>query len=399
MVHELTSQPWRGVYLSYQLITTIFFRLPFWVLRNVPRSLRPRPSWSLKKTLMIKLIKHLSAISSRTDSLKRPLTDHTNVAQGPDIKYVWLNPTPDLLNTELRKWAAAANVAPVSIPGYWLDAPGEDVPINTPPHPGERVLYSLHGGSYIHYSASPHDMLSNIPRGILEHSKATGLRRALTLEYRLSRGAPHPPANAFPAALLDAIAGYAYLTQVVGFAPEDIVVAGDSAGGNLAIALVRYLIENVGMVGLPPPPGRLILLSPWADPSRTDDQCTTRSRANGTIDFLGSPGSPMGQYSRRALVGPLADGLLNRYVSPASVSPNAPSVSFKDFPPSVVLAGGVERIIDDIDELVKRMKRDMGADKVLYHVEPDAVHDYTVFKFFEPERTSTLRAISKWLRS
>ena len=68
--------------------------------------------------------------------------------------------------------------------------------------------------------------------------------------------------SAFPAQLLDLAAAYAYLLTL-GFAAHNIVMAGDSSGGHLVLALSRYLAElgaarpelDVGM------PGTLLLIS------------------------------------------------------------------------------------------------------------------------------------------
>jgi acetyl esterase/lipase len=68
------------------------------------------------------------------------------------------------------------------------------------------------------------------------------------------------PDAAFPGNLLDALSGYLYLVNELGFEPDKVVVMGDSAGGNTALGLARYLGElqkqqgesgtkEVGMVG------------------------------------------------------------------------------------------------------------------------------------------------------
>ena len=70
------------------------------------------------------------------------------------------------------------------------------------------------------------------------------------------------PSSAFPAQLLDLVAGYGYLLKL-GFLPENITLFGDSSGGHLVLCLSRYLAEldeavpdlNVGM------PGALMLIS------------------------------------------------------------------------------------------------------------------------------------------
>ncbi|KAG0699435.1 hypothetical protein DFH29DRAFT_781653, partial [Suillus ampliporus] len=69
--------------------------------------------------------------------------------------------------------------------------------------------------------------------------------------------------NGFPAQLVDALSGLYYLTQTLGFAAENIIVVGDSAGGHLAITLCRYLIcESFPLF---PVPRGTILLAPSCD--------------------------------------------------------------------------------------------------------------------------------------
>lgn len=324
--------------------------------------------------------------------------DHLTVAEGPGIKHVWVEPTPQLLNAEIRNFADAAKVAPMTIPGYWMDKANMDTDIGAPPKPSEKVVYSLHGGAYIRISASPQDISANIGRALLEH--CPDFRRVFALEYRLSKHEPEEPANPFPAAFLDALAGYVYLTDVVGFAPRNIVVVGESAGGNLALALVRYLVENVGVIpGLPMPPEALLLLSPWVDPMDIAAPPGSRANANIATDFLGPPEGPIALYSRRAFFGPLAevpDGVFNRYVAPGCADARMGHVSFEGFPRTMIVAGEAEMLVDQINILVGLMKRDMG-EKVRYHEAQDAVHDFIVFSFFEPERTVALEAISDWL--
>jgi acetyl esterase/lipase len=75
------------------------------------------------------------------------------------------------------------------------------------------------------------------------------------LDYRL---APEYP---FPAAVDDAVAAFAHLVDVLGHSPERIALAGDSAGGNLALVTARRVIDERGQR-----PAALALISPWADP-------------------------------------------------------------------------------------------------------------------------------------
>ncbi len=139
---------------------------------------------------------------------------------GSDVRYVWVEPTPQLLNAEISDWAKAANVMPSTIPGYWMSKENIISDVGVLPRRGEKIVYSLHGGAYIRLSASPRDLPANIGRGLLEH--CVDVRHVFAIEYRLSKHTPDDPSHPFPAALLDALAGYVYLTGTVGISPENI---------------------------------------------------------------------------------------------------------------------------------------------------------------------------------
>jgi monoterpene epsilon-lactone hydrolase len=109
-----------------------------------------------------------------------------------------------------------------------------------------KVLLYLHGGGYTVGSAQTHRSL------VGAIAKAAGVC-GLTPEYRLA------PEHPFPAALHDATDTYEWLLKT-GHLPEDIVVAGDSAGGGLALALMQELITRKV-----PLPAGIALLAPWVD--------------------------------------------------------------------------------------------------------------------------------------
>lgn len=155
------------------------------------------------------------------------LPTHHAVPWFPKTKHVWLEPSPEFVNGNLKIWASISGVHPARIPGYWIDRRGHDTPVNHPPRPEEKVLYYLHGGGYITQSANPaYDMTCTIATHLLDCHPS--FKRSFAVEYRLTRREENP----FPTALLDALTGYVYLVNVVGFSPNNIVVYGDSAGGN-----------------------------------------------------------------------------------------------------------------------------------------------------------------------
>ena len=112
-------------------------------------------------------------------------------------------------------------------------------------HPA-RVLLYLHGGGYVLGSLNTHRSL------VGSLAQRCGFN-TLTINYR--KAPDHP----FPAALHDARRAYRWLRQQ-GYAAADIVVAGDSAGGGLALALLLHL-RDAGQ----PLPAAGLGLSPWTD--------------------------------------------------------------------------------------------------------------------------------------
>ncbi|MDQ4251944.1 alpha/beta hydrolase fold domain-containing protein [Pseudomonas aeruginosa] len=108
-----------------------------------------------------------------------------------------------------------------------------------------RVLY-LHGGAYLIGSPATH-------RAITTHLARRCAAEVCAVDYR--RAPEHP----FPAARDDALAVYLALLEA-GHSPRRLLLAGDSAGGHLALSLALELKAR----GLPLPAG-LLLFSPWTD--------------------------------------------------------------------------------------------------------------------------------------
>ncbi|THV02338.1 alpha/beta-hydrolase [Dendrothele bispora CBS 962.96] len=395
----LRHQPIKAFYLIFELLATCFVRIPIWTLTAIPRSWRPRRSWSIKRTLLINLARHLFTTVGKTGPFRK-IPNHHAITPSVEGQGVWIEPVPNLITGELQIWADVAKVSAVRIPGYWLSKKGEKIEAGAPPMPAEKVIYALHGGAYCRLSAHPSDPTTAIARDLLKGIDT--VHRVFSVEYRLSSGKPWPEENPFPAALIDALAGYNYLVNVVGFSPSDVIIEGDSAGGNLALALTRYLVEyRNSSVKLPTPPSALILLSPWTDLGVSHhDHPKASFFANQKSDYLGFRKTPGYGYTVEAFVGPHGAGAaeLNRYISPGSKNP-AMKVSFEGFPHTFINAGGAEMLYDSIVTLRDRMVKDMGKDKVEFYDAPDAVHDYICLTSHEPERTQTLQAIAKWVAS
>ncbi len=129
------------------------------------------------------------------------------------------------------------------IPAEWQIVPGADK---------NRVLLYFHGGGWIMGSPNTCRLLT------IELAKATKMR-VLSIDYRLA------PEHPFPAAAEDCVAAYKWLLSN-DIKSEDIIISGDSAGGNLTLATLIKLRDD----GIPLPAGA-IPISPATDLSYVDD--------------------------------------------------------------------------------------------------------------------------------
>jgi len=341
-------------------------------------------------------------------ALSASTPDHTQIIPPklPGSHGVWVPPLADnLIVGGIKSYAEALNVSSTQIPGYWVHK-DRHLKVGEPPKPGEKILYYTHGGGYVALTAHPDGQMAPVPMGFLEHSSTT--TRTFSIEYRLlcpGSKATHP----FPTALLDALAGYTYLVNL-GFQEEDIILCGDSAGGNLALALTRYLVENTGKADkLPRTPGALVLFSPWADMSESFEanraESATQSAAH---DWTSPTDSEEMVRAVKAFLGNKPDEIANAnrhvYSSPASpylmglTSDSATrKVSFKNFPRTWLDFGGSEVLRDQIKRLGVAMEGDLGKEKFKLNECPGGVHGYIAFEWFQPERSENMRKIAAWL--
>jgi acetyl esterase/lipase len=123
----------------------------------------------------------------------------------------------------------------------------------------DRVVLYFHGGGYVIGGPRSHGKLA----AQIAH---TARGEAWLVDYRLAPEQPHP------AALEDAVAAYRWLSQREGIGR--IVLAGDSAGAGLALALA-VSIRDLKL----PPPVAMVLISPWTDLTLSgESQRTHRDR-------------------------------------------------------------------------------------------------------------------------
>lgn len=134
------------------------------------------------------------------------------------------------------------------------------------PDASDLHVFYLHGGGYVFGDVATH-------RGAIDGLARLGPATVWMPRYRLA------PEHPFPAALDDACAAYQALLAT-GIKPENVLLAGDSAGGGLSLALAVRLRDG----GLPLPRA-LALFSPWTDLTVT----RASHYANAAIDPMLRP--------------------------------------------------------------------------------------------------------------
>lgn len=162
-----------------------------------------------------------------------------------------------------RQIAKLERHAPHQLPGIkrvQVDCDGTPAEWLVPQtHRENRVLLYIHGGAFV---ASSPNIYANMVAPWCQSLQS----RALMVNYRLS------PEHPFPAASDDCLTAYRWLLEQ-GFEPKDIVIAGDSAGGNLVMStLLRLKDEHLAM------PACAVLLSPFLDLTLSGRSALTNAR-------------------------------------------------------------------------------------------------------------------------
>lgn len=207
--------------------------------------------------------------------------------------------SPSLLASVQRQSVDCDGVA-----AQWLSPVG---------HRPERVLLYIHGGAFVAYTP---DVYAAMVASWCQNLKT----RALLVDYSLA------PEHPYPTALEECLAAYRWLLGQ-GFEARDIVIAGDSAGGNLVLATLQRLKADQQ-----PLPSCAVLLSPFLDLTLSGES----ARSNAPHDPI--------------FTLPFAVGVRDFYAPPeiyshASVSPLLGD--FAGLPPLLFQVGSTEMLLDD----------------------------------------------------
>jgi monoterpene epsilon-lactone hydrolase len=207
----------------------------------------------------------------------------------------------------------------------------------------ERVILFLHGGGYVLGSINSH-------RDICERLSSTAKARVLAVDYRL---APEYP---FPAAIEDALTAYKWLLQQ-GIDPRLLAIAGDSAGGGLALATM-LAVKDEGL----PLPSCAALMSPWVDMEMIGHSLD----ANDAIDPMVH--RPMVESMVQMFVGD--DNRRNQLANPLYGD-------FTGLPPMIVHSGSRETLLDDAVRVVDKARQ--AGVEVTYRIYDGQIQVFHIF--------------------
>ncbi|KAI0760109.1 alpha/beta-hydrolase [Fomes fomentarius] len=386
------KEPLKSIYVFQRLFTTLVMGV-WWAVYYglLPRSYRPRPSWTVKCCISVNFTRRVykvTELAGVTWGTRDPEEECDNRTL-KHTRFEWVDPLPEELRTGIvadpqvpfRRvgcfvWPRERpKIIPTCIDDNAGHTQSNDGLMDSGEYEaaaGEAPLIGifLHGGGYCHMSAHEKSSTSKIPARLINDKAFTEIH---AVEYRLLQHSP------FPAAVQDAAAVYAHIVrrhQKRGKKPalstniEDstnsdsddsekvdavvdylgvhnenyreqqkirkeneevharvkeaaanlnckIVLIGDSAGGNLVLALARWIRDE----GVLPPPDGLLLLSPSCDPSHAFPETPSSyiPRPHADTDYLVDTPEPRALLQRTFLGHNPTETMHSPYVSPASM--------------------------------------------------------------------------------
>ena len=239
-----------------------------------------------------------------------------------------------------------------TIPAEWL------IPENSNP---EKLILYVHGGGYVSGSCSDH-------RGFVSKFAKNAGVTTLIYEYRLA------PEHPFPAAIDDSLKVYRWLLGE-GYQPENILFAGESAGGGLSLALLLAIRQQQL-----PMPVAAVAISPWTDLSCSGESYRTKNKwslapLNSWTVF--SAHYRENQSAENPLISPLFGEL-------------------KELPPLFINSGTDDELYDDGRRFAEKAMA-AGVD-VTFRAGTGQVHCYPLLAPMFPEATEAMNELIGFIR-
>ncbi|KAI8931575.1 hypothetical protein NX059_011229 [Plenodomus lindquistii] len=369
----LAQQPVKTIYLLGAVSFEIA-RLPLVLLKNLLSFGRAHPEWSFRQSLGLHAVGAFLRHAATTQ-LSTPLPLEPG---GEGERFVTIRPANnDVYTGPLR---SNSDVKPVEIGATWYPAPLTTGSTKT----NVCVVLHIHGGAFVLGDGRTQGT-GFMAQTILKHTPATHM---FCPQYRLSTLPASKTSNPFPAALQDSLTAYLYLVNELKISPKDIIISGDSAGGNAAISILRYISEYGSDLGIPSPSAAL-LWSPWIDPADTSGSYVY-DNDNYATDFLCTPFTVWGTSAYAGLAG--VDNLNQPYVTHKNRT-------FRTETPLFVNTGGCEVLYGDDVEWAGNMEK--AGNNVKLDVEKTAPHDIISLGNiigFGTEASNCAKRAGEWLK-
>jgi len=250
----------------------------------------------------------------------------------------------------LPKGVQCQPVSANGVPAEWIAAPDANLGV---------ILY-LHGGAYA--------------LGSIDTSREFAARLAhvtntpvLAINYRLA------PEHPFPAALEDAVSAYRWLPDQ-GFDPSQTIIAGDSAGGGLALAILLTLRDAGERL-----PAGAVCISPWTDLALTGASIRTKAQADPILDLYSLDMYAKYYAGEREPAFPLISPLY---------------ADMKGLPPLLIQVGTDEILLDDAARCAENA-RQAGVDVTL-EIWDEMFHVFQLIGFL-PETKKAMAQIAEFV--
>ncbi len=225
----------------------------------------------------------------------------------------------------------------------------------------EKLILYVHGGGYVSGSCNDH-------RGFIsKFAKNTGVTN-LIYEYRLA------PEHPFPAAVEDSVKMYQWVLSA-GYKPENILLAGESAGGGLCLAVLLALKER--QIALPV---AAVAISPWTDLTCSGSSYTTKNKNSAAPLYSWNVFSKhyIGSFSADLpLISPLFGDL-------------------KGLPPLFINSGTNDELYDDGEQFYLKAKA--AGVNVFFRKGEGMIHCYPLLSPIFPEATEAMNEIVDFIR-
>ena len=228
----------------------------------------------------------------------------------------------------------------------------------------KRVILYAHGGSFVNGSC----------RAARNFCASFAHECACKLFLPEYRRAPEYP---FPAGLEDIFVTYRGILKKYAFSPASVVIAGDEAGANLAIALIHYLKQKKL-----PQPAALVLISPWLDISCSNEEIHTLQKSDKFL-LKEALQAAAGRYTT-------FDNVQNPLVSPLYGS-------FTNFPPVFIQCGSQEILSADAKALAQKIEAVGGQAQL--DIWPEMWHFFQAMDAQAKEAHLAVEKMGQWVQS